>query len=120
MGKTNQIIFWVTTGLLSLMMILSAFRYLFDYETITQVFVDLGYNARIVVPLAILKLLGVLSILTNRSKLLTEWAYFGFLIDFILALEAHLSVRDGQHWGAVIALVLWLFSYTYGKRVRAD
>lgn len=118
--KGNRIVFWITTGLLSFMMVMSAIRYLIDYEAVSKAFIDLGYNTRIIIPLAILKILGVVAILTNKSKLLKEWAYFGFLIDYILALEAHLSIKDGQHWGAVIALILWLVSYTFGKRVFAD
>jgi len=120
MDTRNKIVFWIATGLLSLLMLMSSARYLFDYETISGIFISLGYNERIVVPLAILKILGIIAILTNKSKVLTEWAYFGFLIDFVLALEAHLSIKDGQHWGAVIALVLWLSSYTFGKRVRVE
>ncbi len=117
MKKRNKIIYWVSTVLLSLMMVMSAGMYLFNTSEVAKVFVLLGYNTRIIIPLAILKLLGVTAILTNRSKVLKEWAYFGFFIDFLLALEGHLSVGDGEHGGAIIALVLLVVSYSYNRLI---
>ncbi len=120
MEKRNRIIYWIATGLLSAMMIMGAGMYIVNYEEVSQEFTRLGYNTRIVIPLAILKLLGVVAILTNKSKVLREWAYFGFLIDFLLAAEAHLAAGDGEHTSAFAALAFWLVSYIYGKRVFKD
>ncbi len=119
MGKTNKIIYWIVTSLLSLMMIASSLMYLFKTEEVTEVFVNLGYNGRIVIPLALLKITGIITIITNFSKTLKEWAYFGFFLDFILALEAHLSANDGGHYIAIMALALGLISYIYNKKVSA-
>ncbi|WP_462250546.1 DoxX family protein [Ekhidna sp.] len=117
MEKRNKIIYWVSTGLLSILMTLSASMYFINTEGISKIFVALGYNERIVIPLAVLKILGLIAIWSNKSKTLKEWAYFGFLLDFILALEGHLSANDGEHMGAVIALALWAISYTYNKKL---
>ena len=115
--KKNKIIYWISTGLLSLMMVMSAGMYFFNTSAVSQVFVSLGYNERIVIPLAILKLLGIATLLTNFSKTLKEWAYFGFLLDFVLALEGHLSAKDGEFGGALVAIVFWIISYTFNKKV---
>lgn len=117
MEKRNKIIYWIATGALSLMMIMSAGMYFVNTAEITEIFVSLGYNGRIVIPLAILKIVGIITIWSNISKTLKEWAYFGFLLDFILALEGHLSANDGEHFGAVIALVIWSISYLYNKKL---
>ena len=120
MEKRNKIIYWITTGALSLMMLMSAGMYFVKTTEVVDIFVSLGYNGRIVIPLAFLKIIGIIVIWTNLSKTLKEWAYFGFLLDFILALEGHLAAQDGGHLTAVIALILWSFSYVYNKKVYSE
>lgn len=118
MKKRNQIFYWIFTGLLSALMITSATRYLVDVEQFQQYFVNFGYNGRIVIPLAIAKILGIIAILTNKVRFLKEWAYAGFLFDFLLALEAHIAVNDNYYFGPIIALVLWAGSYFFYRNVR--
>lgn len=117
MEKRNKIIYWIATGAISILMILSASMYFSKTSDITEIFISLGYNGRIVIPLAVLKIVGVITIWSNFSKTLKEWAYFGFLLDFILALEGHLAVNDGGHLTAIIAIILWSISYLYNKKV---
>lgn len=117
--KTNKILYWVATGLLSLLMVFSATMYFVNTAEVSEVFVALGYNTRIVIPLAVLKLLGVGALLSNYSKPLKEWAYFGFLLDFVLALEAHVSAGDDEESGAILALALWLVSYVFHRKLFA-
>lgn len=114
---TNKIIYWIATGLLSLLMIASATMYLFKTEMVQGIFSSLGYPSRIVIPLATLKILGVIAVISNKNKTLKEWAYFGFLLDFSLALEAHLAVEDGGHMTAIVAIILLMVSYTFNKKV---
>jgi len=115
--KTNKTIYWVATGLMCLLLLFSATMYFTNTEALKEGFVGFGYNGRIVIPLAILKVLAVVAILSNLSKTLKEWAYFGLLMDFILALDAHLFVKDGEQMGAIIALVLWTVSYVVHRRI---
>jgi hypothetical protein len=116
--KLQRIVYWIATGLLSLLMLFAAFNYIFKHELIVIVFNKLGFPSYIVYPLAAAKLLGVLAILTNQSKTLKEWAYAGFFFNFLLALSAHLNAHDGQFAPALISLVLLLISYFLDKRVR--
>jgi len=116
MTKRDKIIYWIATGLLSVMMLMSASMYVFNYEMISETFVKLGYPAYVVYPLAIAKVLGIIAILSNKSRSLKEWAYAGFFFDFILAIVAHLSIGDGEQIGALIAILLLVVSYIFGRK----
>ena len=117
MEKRNKIIYWIATGLLSALMLMSASMYIFNYEMVSQTFVNLGFPVYIIYPLAIAKLLGVIAILSNKSKFLKEWAYAGFFFDFVLALSAHWVINDGEFVPAFVAIVLLIVSYRYDKKV---
>lgn len=117
--KTNKIVFYVATGLLTLLMLFSVGNYFFNYDMVTDVFKSLGYPAYLVYPLAIAKLLGLASIWFAPNQTLREWAYAGFLFNVTLAFFAHLMVGDGDQMGAVVAFVFWLLSYVYRKKAFA-
>ena len=116
----NKIIFLVATGLMTVMMTMSAGMYIIKHDDMMAIFTTLGYPTHIIYPLAIAKILGLVAIWTNKSATLREWAYAGFFFDFILAAMAHLSINDGDHIGAVIALVLWAVSYFFGHKMRQE
>ena len=109
--KTRKWIFRISTSLLSLLMLLSAGMYFFNYEEISGIFEELHYPTYLIYPLAIAKLLGIVTLWTFPRKALQEWAYAGFFFDFVLALTAHLVVQDGEFGGAVVALLLLFISY---------
>lgn len=109
--KRNKLIHWISTGLLSAMMLMSAGMYFFNYEEVAQIFTSLSFPTYIIYPLAIAKIVGIIVIWTRRSAALKEWAYAGFFFDFILAASAHFMINDGQHWGAIIAMVVMFVSY---------
>jgi len=119
-AKTTKIIFWIATGLLSAMMLMSAGMYFFNYEEIEKVFTGLGHPTHIIYPLAIAKILAVVAILTRKNTTLTEWAYAGLFFDFVLALMAHLNAGDGEFGGAAVALVLLFTSYFTGRKMAVD
>lgn len=118
--KTNKIIYWVATGLLTVMMLMSAGMYFFNHTVVSETFTKLGFPAYIIYPLAIAKLLGLVAIWTNKIKALKDWAYAGFFFNFILALAAHVMIKDGEHMGAIVALVLLLVSYWYSKKLFGE
>lgn len=116
MDKKYKIIYWIATGLLTALMLMSAGMYFMKYEMVSKTFTNLGFPIFVIYPLAIAKLLGLLAIWSNKSKLLKEWAYAGFFFDFILALAAHMVVQDGQSGMAIAAIVLLIVSrITDGK-----
>jgi hypothetical protein len=113
----DKIIYWAATGLLSLMMLASAGMYLFNTGQVTDIFLALGYPAYLVVPLAALKILGVIAILTKKSEILKNLAYAGFMYDFLLAASAHVNAGDGEYLPALVALVLLGVSFLYDRKL---
>lgn len=91
--------------------------YFANTEELKKGFEGFGYPSYIVIPLGIAKILAVIAIISNLSVTLKEWAYFGLLMDFILAAAAHLAVGDGEAGGAFIATGLWLGSYIFWKQI---
>lgn len=117
--KTNKIIFWIATGLLSAMMLMSSiYMYIINHDTVAAPsFENLGFPTWVIYPLAIAKILGVIAITTRKSQKLKEWAYAGFFFNFSLALSAHLVVGDGGAAPAGVALVLLIVSYIFGEKL---
>ena len=118
MEKRNKIIYWIATGLLTALMLMSASMYFMKYEMVSQTFISLGFPTFVIYPLAIAKLLGLLAIWSNKSKLLKEWAYAGFFFDFVLALSAHMVVQDGQSGMAIAAIALLIVSRIYDAKIK--
>lgn len=115
--KTKKIIFWISTGLLSAMMLMSAGMYFFNTEEIKGFFETYNYPIYLIYPLATAKVLGVIAILTRISQTLKEWAYAGFFFDFALAAVAHIYAGDGGEINAIVAIVLLMTSYILQKRL---
>jgi hypothetical protein len=116
--KTQKIVYWIATGLLSLMLLGSATLYFVKNADVTLVFESLGFPTWIIYPLAFCKIAAVAVILSNKGGALKQWAYAGLFFNMTLAFFAHLMVDDGEHIGALIALALLLASYFLGKKVR--
>lgn len=117
MKKSDLLIYRITTGLLSLLMVFSAVMYIAQHEMVSETFSSLGFPTFIIYPLAAAKILGVVAIWTNKSYMLKEWAYAGFVFDLLLASGAHLSVNDGGFLPAIVGLVFVGLSYFYNRKV---
>lgn len=113
--KRARLIYLISTGLLTALMLMSAGMYLFNNAEVSKVFTELGYPTHIIYPLAIAKILGLVAIWTKRSPVLREWAYAGFFFDTLLAAMAHLMANDGGAGPAIIGMVLVLTSYISDK-----
>lgn len=116
--KRDKIIYYVSTGLLTLLMLFSAGMYIFNNETVQEMFISFGYPTYIIYPLAIAKLLGLFAIWNPKFKTLKEWAYAGFFFDFLLAFFAHKMIGDDEETGAIMAFVLVVVSYIFSKRLK--
>ena len=116
-AKRNKVIYWMATGLLSAFMIMNAVMYVIQNDLVSEMFVSLGYPTYLIYPLGTAKILGIIAILTRRSKLLKEWAYGGFFFNFLLALTAHLIVGDGGFVPTLVAIILLLVSRVYDGKV---
>ena len=116
--KTQKILYWVATALVSLMFLGSATMYFVQNAEVTSVFESLGFPTWIIYPLAFCKIGAVAVILSNKGGVLKQWAYAGLFFNTTLAFFAHVMVSDGEQIGALIAMVLVLSSYFLGKKVR--
>ncbi len=118
--KKFKITYYVATGLLTAMMLMSAGMYLFTYDDVAGLFESFGFPTFIIYPLAIAKILGIVAIWFFDGKPLKEWAYAGFLFDFLLAFGAHANIDDSVS-GPIMAMVLLIVSYvTYRKLQSAQ
>lgn len=118
--KTIKISYWITTGIVSVMMLFSAFMYLTNKE-MAQGFQHLGFPDYFRVELAIAKIIGVIVLLAPLSSRVKEWAYAGFIICFISAFIAHTASGDpvSAKIGPVVFLALLVTSYVlYHKMAK--
>ncbi|MGD1839855.1 MAG: DoxX family protein [Thermonemataceae bacterium] len=114
--KKFKITYWISTGLFTLLMIFSVGNYFFQTDQVKAAFESFAYPSYLVIPLGIVKIIGVVVLWFAPNFLLREWAYAGFFFNIILAFFAHLMINDGQFAGALIALVLLLTSYFSRKK----
>lgn len=113
--KLTRISHWILTGLLSALLLMSASMYFMKYEEMSLGFATFGFPTWLIYPMGVAKILGVLMILTKFKHWLTEWAYAGIFFNALLAIGAHVNIGDGEQFGAIIALVLMIGSYTTWK-----
>lgn len=92
--KKNTLIYWISTGLLSFMMLFSAYNYIANPQMAAG-FKHLGFSDAFRYELAVAKVLGALVLLIPQIPVrIKEWAYAGFGITFISAAIAHASSGD--------------------------
>ncbi|WP_298778674.1 DoxX family protein [uncultured Polaribacter sp.] len=115
--KITKIIYYISTVLLTLLMLFSAGMYFFNHAEVALMFTNFGYPTYIIYPYAIVKLLGITVLWLFSNKVIKEWAYAGFFFAFILAFFAHIMINDGEQAGAILALILLIISYFSQKKM---
>lgn len=118
--KLNKIGYYVTTGLLSLLMLFSAGMYFFNHAEVAKLYEGFGYPTYIIYPYGIAKVLGLVAIWFVKDNRVKEWAYAGYFFAFILAFFAHVMISDGQQAGAILAMVLLIGSYVFRTRLATN
>lgn len=115
--KATKITYYISTGLLSALLLFSASMYLFKHADVTTAFTGLGFPTWLIYPMAIAKLLGVIALWVKAiPTLVREWAYAGIFFNVLLAAGAHLAIGDGEAGGAFLGLILVLISrFTLSK-----
>jgi hypothetical protein len=118
--KTNKIIFWVTTTLIFLFEgVMPAFTS--QTEEAKEGIRHLGYPGYFGVMLTVFKVLGALVLIIPQVPArVKEWAYAGFVIDFIGAFVS-LAVVDGftgLTFFPLIVLLVLVVSYIYYHKIK--
>jgi len=81
-------------------------------------FRNFGYPTYIIYPYAIAKLLGIFALWNPNFDKIKEWAYAGFFFNIVLASSAHYHAGENTTL-TLVAIILLLVSYFFGKVVRA-
>ena len=119
--KKDNIIYFMTTGIIASIMLLSAFYFAFSAEA-KGAFTHLGLPDYFRVELTVAKILGALALLIPAvPKRIKEFAYFGIAITIASAIVAHAASGDGI-WHVIDPLIIFgilVVSYVYHhKRER--
>ena len=117
--KTNKIIYWVATVLILAMMAFSVVGSLTNNPDGVKLMAHLQMPLYLGKFLAVLKILGIIAILTPGYQTLKEWAYAGFMFDLLGATYGSYAVGDpaGQWVFMFIFIALLACSYIYYHKI---
>jgi hypothetical protein len=105
-------IYWISTTLLSALYLMSAFVYVTKTAWVRETLTGLGYPTYLVPFMIVIKVAGVLAIVSRFSVAISDLAYAGVLYHLLLSGMAHLGVRKpGGALPAVIGLALLAASF---------
>jgi hypothetical protein len=116
--KAERAIGWVVTGLMAMLMLVSAVPDVFSIPGAVSVFRHLGYPDYLSIFLGTAKMLGVSAVLSPGLPRVKEWAFAGLTFDLTGALYSHLSVGDPPSvWSpALVGLILMAGAYVAFRR----
>ncbi|GGH12232.1 DoxX family protein [Sphingobacterium alkalisoli] len=118
--KTNKIIYWATTGIISAMMIFSAYGY-FSNPDMKAAFVHLGFPDYFRIELGVLKVFGALTLIIPQvPNKIKSFAYFGFALTFVSAFIAHFASGDPASVSAtpITFLVILGVSFYFQNKLK--
>lgn len=113
--KSQKIIYWVATALLSFGMLASGISQLLHLPAMIELIDSVGYPQYFMNIIGVWKVLGVVAILVPKYSLLKEWAYAGFFFLMTGALISHLFMGDvgdailGPLFQTIFILLSWYF-----------
>ncbi len=116
--KRDNIIYWVTTGLIALLFLFSSVLYLTKSPELIQNFKQIDIPLYFISMLGVFKLLGALAILNPWSEKLKEWAYAGFGFTLIGAVWVHLATGTSFLMPLVILGILGV-SYFFKQKLQS-
>ena len=109
-------VFYTCLGIACLIFLFSAGMYLTRYEMVEGFYEGMGFPTWIIYPSAVAKILGVIAIVSNKSRILKEWAYAGFFFDASLATAGHYFAGHGIMGLSLIALITLLVARVLDHR----
>ena len=108
--KVTRIVYWIVTGLVSVLFFFSAFMALQNSPEYQEGIRAMGYPDYFAGIHGTLKLLGAIALLVPRRFYLKHWAYAGLMVTLLFAGVAHVQVGE-PFVVHIIASVLLLVSY---------
>jgi hypothetical protein len=120
--KKDKIIFWTATIIIALFEgVMPALTS--QTELAKEGIKHLGYPEYFGNALVIFKVLGVLALVIPKVPArLKEWAYAGFVFDFIFATISHGAVdgMNGQTFFPLVVLAILMISYIYYHKLKSS
>lgn len=116
--KTTKIIYWILLGLFALMNLGDGIGGFMHQKDGVEAFKTLGYPLYVLGIVGLAKILGVIALLQPRFKILKEWAFAGFTINFIGA-SASWAFTGGHQmfiFLPLIMLAVLMIIYWLGKK----
>jgi DoxX-like family len=113
-SKAFRTLYWVLTGFLAAMMLMSGIMY-FTQPVVIEGFQKLGFPPFLRIELAFAKCIGAIVLVAPLPRPLKECTYAGFGINFISAIIAHLQINDPPTGAAIALAVLIASRYLYGR-----
>jgi len=116
--KSIKTWYWVATIIFALLMLMDGFGGITQQEAGKEVFRHLGYPMYLLEICGVAKILGAIAILQNFLKVIKEWAYAGFAINFIGAFASRALVGDeiALLIPPVVALMIMFIPYILWKK----
>ena len=118
--KKLNIIYWITTSLILLLMLWSAIGSFMSNPEGQKMMDAMGYKPYVFHFLAVAKILGIIAILTPGFPKIKEWAYAGFTFDLLGATYSmYASNFPISNWAPMFVFIgLLACSYIfYHKRI---
>lgn len=115
--KLQAVAFWLTTAYVLFLLCFSVWAYHANHDNISGFFSALGYPTYLVYPLAYMKLLVILVIITHRYNDLRDMAYAAYFVNMMMALVGH-AVHGDSYLHAAIGGTCLAISYLLGNKVR--
>jgi uncharacterized membrane protein YgdD (TMEM256/DUF423 family) len=112
--------YWISTALLSLLYLISAYTYATKKDWVRTVLIELNYPAPYLLPfMIVMKILAAAAILSRVSVVLSDLAYAGIFYHLLLSGMAHLGVHKPKGAvPAVLGLALLVASFATQNTAR--
>jgi uncharacterized membrane protein YphA (DoxX/SURF4 family) len=111
--KATKAIYWTSTILFALVFALTGTLYLIHNPQMVTKLAALGYPPYMLAILGTAKILGAIALVFPRFPRLKEWAYAGFVFDFVGAIWSHVAVQGVGRSAAVVLVPLALLTVSY-------
>lgn len=116
-SKVKKIVYWLATGIVLFLLGFAAITYHVMHDAQAGYFEAFGYPTYLVYPLAWLKIVAFVVIVTHRYNDLRDMVYAAYFINMVMALTGHAVF--GDFFGhAVAGLIALPISYLLGNQVR--
>jgi uncharacterized membrane protein YphA (DoxX/SURF4 family) len=118
--KATKAIYWTSTVLFALVFALTGTLYLIHNPQMVTKLAALGYPPYMLAILGTAKILGAIALVAPRFPRIKEWAYAGFVFDFLGAIWSHVAVQGVGRSAAVVLVPLALVTVSYVSYRRLE